>query len=198
PNVQFSRDPAALDQYYRQQTPNTGPSGIPERPLIVDAEAKLFDKIGPAILLTHSASGRLGWLTAIQSSNVKAIICYETGSYVFPEGEIPPTPAPHEAIPVSLADFMKLTKIPIQIVFGDNIPTSPSPVPGFEQWRTALIQAQRFVETVNRHGGDASILSLPAIGIHGNTHFAFSDLNNLQIADLLSDYLHRKGLDRRK
>jgi pimeloyl-ACP methyl ester carboxylesterase len=198
PNVQFSRDPAALDQYYRQQTPNTGPSGIPERGLIVDAVAKAFEKIGPAILLTHSASGRIGWLTALKSPNVKAIICYETGSYVFPEGEIPPTPAPHEAIPVSLADFEKLTRIPIQIIFGDNIPTSPSPVPGFEQWRTALVQAQRFVETINRHGGDASILSLPSIGIHGNTHFAFSDLNNLQIADLLSDYLHRKGLDRRR
>jgi pimeloyl-ACP methyl ester carboxylesterase len=198
PNSQFPRDPAALDQYYRQQTPNTGPSGIPERSIIVDAEAKLFDKIGPAILLTHSASGRLGWLTAIKSSNVKAIICYETGSYVFPEGEIPPTPAPHEAIPVSLADFMKLTKIPIQIIFGDNIPTSPHPIANLDQWRTAIVQAQRFVETVNRHGGDATLLSLPSIGIHGNTHFAFSDLNNLQIADLLSDYLHRKGLDRKK
>jgi pimeloyl-ACP methyl ester carboxylesterase len=198
PNVQFSRDPAALDQYYRQQTPNTGPSGIPERPIIVSAVAALFDKIGPAILLTHSASGRLGWLTALQSPNVKAIICYETGSYVFPEGEIPPTPAPHEAIPVPLSEFKKLTRIPIQIVFGDNIPTSPSPVPGFEQWRTALVQAHRFVDAVNRHGGDATLLSLPSIGIRGNTHFPFSDLNSVQIANLLSDYLHRKKLDRRK
>jgi len=31
----------------------------------------------------------------------------------------------------------------------------------------------------------------------GNTHFAFSDLNNVVIADLLSAYLARYGLDQR-
>jgi hypothetical protein len=36
---------------------------------------------------------------------------------------------------------------------------------------------------------------LPAIGIRGNTHFAFSDLNNVQIADLVSEFLRQKGLD---
>jgi hypothetical protein len=33
--------------------------------------------------------------------------------------------------------------------------------------------------------------------VYGNTYFAFSDLNNLRIVDLLSEYLHAKGLDRR-
>ena len=196
PNVSFPRDAESLSQYFRQQTPNTGPSGIPERGLITDAGAALFDKIGPAILLTHSASGRLGWITGIKSSNVKAIICYETGSYVFPEGEVPPTPEPHEAIPVPLADFKKLTRIPIQLIFGDNIPTSPTTPMGLDNWRTALIQAQAFADAINRHGGDAEVLHLPTIGVRGNTHFAFSDLNNQKIADLLSKYLKRKGLDR--
>jgi len=36
---------------------------------------------------------------------------------------------------------------------------------------------------------------LPAVGIRGNTHFTFSDLNNLQIADLLSALLRKKELD---
>jgi hypothetical protein len=39
-------------------------------------------------------------------------------------------------------------------------------------------------------------LHLPDIDVHGNTHFPFSDLNNVQIADLLSEYLHEKGLDK--
>jgi hypothetical protein len=197
PNVAFPRDPESLAQYYRQQTPNTGPSGVPERGIMVDAVSALFDKIGPGILVTHSASGRLGWLTGIKNPNVRAIICYETGSYPFPEGEIPPTPAPHEAIPVSRDDFAKLTRIPIQIVFGDNIPTSPHPVPGLDQWRTAIVQADRFVETVNRHGGDAEVLRLPDVGVYGNTHFPFSDLNSLEVADLLSKFLREKRLDRR-
>jgi hypothetical protein len=198
PDVQFPQDPASLEQYYRQQTPSTGPSsGAADREVLTDAVAALFDKIGPAILITHSASGRLGWLTALKSENVSAIICYETGSYVFPEGEMPPTPPPHEAIPVPLADFEKLTRIPIQVVFGDNIPTSPTTPANLDQWRTAIIQAERFVEAVNAHGGDAELLHLPDVGVYGNTHFPFSDLNNLEVADLLSQYLHDKGLDER-
>ncbi len=197
PNSQFPRDPASVDHFWRQGGAGHGPAGVPARGLITDAVAALFARIGPAVLITHSASGRLGWVTAMKSPNVKAIICYETGSYVFPEGEVPPTPPAHEAIPVPLADFMKLTRIPIQIVFGDNIPTSPSPFPGLDNWRTAIVQAARFVEAVNRHGGDASVLHLPDIGIYGNTHFVFSDLNNVQIADLMSQYLHDKRLDKR-
>jgi hypothetical protein len=33
------------------------------------------------------------------------------------------------------------------------------------------------------------------MGIRGNTHFPFSDLNNLEIADQLSKFFAEKGLD---
>jgi len=39
---------------------------------------------------------------------------------------------------------------------------------------------------------------LPEIGITGNTHFPFSDLNNVAIADLMSGWLNEKGLDKYK
>ena len=91
---------------------------------------------------------------------------------------------------------MKITRFPIQMVYGDNIPAGPSLLPGPERWRLRLIYAQQFVDTVNRHGGDAELLHLPTVGVFGNTHFAFSDLNNVQIADLLSQYLKTKGLDK--
>jgi hypothetical protein len=38
---------------------------------------------------------------------------------------------------------------------------------------------------------------LPERGIDGNTHFPFSDLNNVQIADEVSTFLSDKGLDAR-
>jgi hypothetical protein len=38
-------------------------------------------------------------------------------------------------------------------------------------------------------------VQLPEIGIRGNTHFPFSDLNNLEIADLMSRFLREKSLD---
>ena len=40
-----------------------------------------------------------------------------------------------------------------------------------------------------------AVVHLPEIGIRGNTHFPFSDLNNLEIADLLSRFLEKNGLD---
>lgn len=48
---------------------------------------------------------------------------------------------------------------------------------------------------MNKHGGDVTLVDLPAVGIGGNTHFPMSDLNNLQVADLLSKFLADKKLD---
>ena len=40
-----------------------------------------------------------------------------------------------------------------------------------------------------------TVVHLPEIGVHGNTHFPFSDLNNTQVADLMSKFLSEKKLD---
>lgn len=198
PGVQFSRDPEALNQWWRQQTPDTGPGGTA---LISDAVAALFGKIGPAVLVSHSASGLPGWLTRTKSDNVKAIVSYEPVGWVFPTGEVPAAIATGggaisgNAIPP--ADFQKLTEIPIQIVYGDNVPATPNAYPGLDIWRGRLEMSARFVEAVNRHGGDATLLHLPDVGVFGNTHFPMSDLNNLEVADLLSRYLREKKLDKR-
>ena len=65
---------------------------------------------GPAVLISHSASGLPGWLTQIKSPNVKAIVSY----------------------------FQKLTTVPIQLVYGDNIPATPNTYPGLDIWRGRL------------------------------------------------------------
>jgi hypothetical protein len=57
------------------------------------------------------------------------------------------------------------------------------------------MMAKEFVAAVNRHGGKASLVHLPDIGIRGNTHFLMADLNNKQIADLMARWLHEQGLD---
>jgi len=197
PGVQFSRDAEALNQYFRQMTPNTGPFDME---VISEAGAALFNKIGPGILVTHSQGGGPGWLTAIRSRNVRAVVAYEPGSnFMFPEGEVPaPMPSAGdtlEAVGVPLSQFMQLTKIPIVIYYGDNIPAQPMAAPNQDSWRTRLAMARLWADAVNRRGGDVTVVHLPEIGIHGNTHFAFSDLNNVQIADLLSEFIRKKGLD---
>ena len=55
---------------------------------------------------------------------------------------------------------------------------------------------KKWQDAVNRRGGDVTLVHLPEVGIRGNTHFPFSDLNNLQIADLMSAWLNKKGLDK--
>jgi hypothetical protein len=195
--VQFARDPETLNQYFRQMVPNIGPIDINVN---ADAVSALFEKIGPAILVTHSHSGGMGWLTAIKNQNVKAIVSYEPGSgFLFAEGEIPgPIPMAGGALPASgvpLSDFMKLTRIPVIIYYGDFIPEKPMDNPGQDGWRARLEMAGLWRDAVNRHGGDVTVVHLPEIGIKGNTHFPFSDLNNIDIADLMSEWLKKKGLD---
>ncbi|WP_336516447.1 alpha/beta fold hydrolase [Pollutibacter soli] len=195
--VQFARDTNTLNQYFRSMVPNIGPIDINVN---AEAASALFNKIGPAILVTHSHSGGMGWLTVTKNQNVKGVVSYEPGSgFLFPEGEVP---APIEssggtlaAVPVPMSDFMKLTKIPIIIYYGDNIPDKPSPNGGADGWRARLAMARLWRDAVNKHGGDVTVVHLPEIGIKGNTHFPFSDLNNIQIADLMSAFLKEKKLD---
>jgi hypothetical protein len=194
PNTKFPQGADALDQFFRQMTVDTGPSDIT---VVTDGVKALFDKVGPGVLLTHSASGILGWVTGIKSSNVRAIYAYEPTDYVFPASELPPPLGSIVPHPVSLADFMQLTKIPIRIQYSDGIPPAPSPYPRVQNWVNRLAMGKLMRDAINRHGGDASLLHLPQIGILGNTHFSFADVNNLEIADILSDWLHEKRLDRR-
>ena len=94
-----------------------------------------------------------------------------------------------------MSEFTKLTKIPIIIFYGDNIPEKPSDIPGQDGWRVRLEMARKWRDTVNRHGGDVTVVHLPEVGVPGNTHFPFSDLNNKQVADLMSTFLSEKKLD---
>lgn len=196
-NVQFDRKPETLNQFFRSVTPNTGPY---DAGVISDAMAALFDRTRAGILFSHSQAGGPGWLTAIKSKNVKGIVALEPGSgFIFPEGELPePMPSAAgtltpEAVP--LGDFEKLTRIPIIIYYGDNFPVEPTAERGQDNWRVRLAMARRWVDAINKHGGDAQLVHLPQIGIRGNTHFLMSDLNNVQIADLVSKFLAEKKLD---
>lgn len=195
--VQFARDTTTLNQYFRSMVPNIGPIDINVN---ADAVSTLFNKIGNGILVTHSHSGGMGWRTAIKNQNIKAIVSYEPGSgFLFPEGEVPAAmPSAGgtlEAVGVPLQDFMKLTKIPVIIYYGDNIAKEPTNAPGPDGWRVRLAMARLWRDAINKYGGNVTVVHLPEIGIKGNTHFPFSDLNNIQIADLLSKFLKEKGLD---
>lgn len=61
--------------------------------------------------------------------------------------------------------------------------------------RAQKVTARLFVQALNSKGGDASVLLLPEAGLYGNSHFMFSDLNNVEVADQMSLFLRAKALD---
>ncbi|WP_094605700.1 hypothetical protein SPSIL_040260 [Sporomusa silvacetica DSM 10669] len=198
--VQFPKGEEALNQFLRQITPNTGDF---DKQVISDSMTAVFEKSGDGILVSHSQGGGPGWLTAVKSNKVKAVVSFEPwDGFFFPEGEVPEaiqTSSPFGALegtPIAMEDFLKLTKIPILVYYGDNIPDKPSKEWNGDSWHARLDMARIWVDTINRHGGDATLVHLPEIGIYGNTHFIISDLNNVQIANHMSVWMHEKGLDK--
>ncbi len=86
--VQFSRDREALNQYFRQMTPNVGPVDFE---VYSDAYAALFDKIGPAIFVTHSQGGDQ-WAGAHCSRPTTLRRLFPTSraaAFRFPKGRFP-------------------------------------------------------------------------------------------------------------
>ncbi|RNM12176.1 alpha/beta hydrolase [Nocardioides pocheonensis] len=208
--IAFPRDPRSVRQFMAQQTPNTGPEPLnaQHREFMAEGMVDLLDTAGPSILMTHSFSGQYGWVTGMKrSESVKAIVSIEPGQYAFPDDDVPP--------PVSTANefllpflepqlvpgerFQELTKIPILILMGDNIADEPDPNAdfGIELWRLERERGRQFVDAINKRGGDATYLELPDVGVKGNTHFPMSDLNNAEVAGVVSDFLRSRGLDQR-
>lgn len=198
-NSAFPKDAESVNQFQRTWTPYTGQL---DDDVSADALAALFEKTGPAILVTHSMGGTVGWRTPFRTDKVKAIVAFEPGGspFLFPEGEVPkaeiPVYAPVQATAkgVPLEDFLKLTRVPMILFYGDNIADKPTTEVGPDKWRSEMDMAKKFVAAVNRHGGDATLVHLPDIGIKGNTHFLMSDLNNQQVAEQMEKWLEQKGL----
>jgi hypothetical protein len=187
PGVQFpTKDPEAWNQASRARYLEF--DSVENAQLQSDAAAKLMDKIGPSVALTNSAGGLRAILTALKTTNMAGIVMYENVGYPYPQGEGPGGPVGvFGPVEVPLNEFKRLAKVPMQMVFGDNIDPSSN----------NLKIARLFAEKVNKYGGKAQILMLPDAGLKGNTHIPFADMNNVAVADLLSKFLAENGLDKR-
>jgi len=186
PGIQFpTEDKSALEQANRARYQEF--DVVANAQLETDAAAAAMDRIGPTVLLTNSAGGFRALLTRLKSDNVKGIVAYENPGYVFPESMEPKLPeGPFGPVYVSDEEFDKLTKIPIQLVWGDNIDKS-------EGWTKFFELGQQFADTVNARGGHVEMLRLPDAGLHGNSHIPFADLNNDEVAKLLFKWMDENG-----
>lgn len=202
--VQFPQDEQSLNQFYSQMTPNT--SGY-NNPLIIEAICKSLDSIEKimknlqpqkkykgVILVTHSQGCCPGWYAAIKSSKIKAIVAIEPASGLpFPEKSCPGTIRSSSGVlgtgKIKKCDFLNLTKVPMRLYFGDNIPNKDNHILGQDNWYQRLKMAKRWAHLLNKNGGKAQVVHLPKVGIYGNTHFMFMDKNNKSIAKLIFDFI---------
>jgi hypothetical protein len=88
----------------------------------------------------HPLSGsRPGQDTAIKNNKVKAIVAFEPGSsFVFPKEFPAPMPGAFDTLKgesVPMEQFMAPTKIPILIIYGDNIPYKSVAIPAQDSWQ---------------------------------------------------------------
>lgn len=178
---QFPAGDDAQDQFFRQMTPSTG-----------DYDEALFGQSLGAVLedvyemtgqksiyVTHSQGGRVGWATPTE--NMAAIVAIEPGG----------TPEIGSEYYQKLLD----AKIPIIIYFGDYIDNGPEDIMSTDFWKNVRDGALAFAEQYNADGGDATVVDLPKVGITGNSHFMFQELNNEEIAEHLYAWLSEKGLN---
>ncbi len=148
-----------------------------------DRVSRLLDRIGPAILLTHSASGPDGWLVADRRPGlVVAIVAIEPmgppfadipniGSLAWGLAAAPLTFDPprasaaevRAAAPASLA-LPALTGLPVCVVTGETSAFAPASLP--------------IVEALKAGGAAAELLHLPDHGVRGNGHGLIYEKNS--------------------
>jgi hypothetical protein len=171
PNVFWpdTRFPVAFyDQYQAQLVPNTESSLPPPCLNTTDALVSLLQKIGPAVLMGHSFGTQYAVGAGFNHPElVKGVIDLEgTAGHV---------------CNLTTTELTNYKTVPQLTVFADHIPGSIY-VTGFNQCKAQI-------EATNAMGGDGTFLSLPDVGITGNSHMFMMENNNLQIADLILNWI---------
>jgi hypothetical protein len=176
PDGQFPIE--AVDELYKQMIPDLNGLLPTPNPTWTNMAA-LAVQLKGAVLMGHSESGFFPEEAAmIDPSGVRGIISIEM-------------PCVTTLAPEKLA---ALAKIPTLVMFGDHL----GDVQGrFNTWPTSFDSCQKFVQQVTDAGGDAQMMSLPKLGIKGNSHMLMQDRNNLQLADLIlawiDSHVEKKG-----
>jgi pimeloyl-ACP methyl ester carboxylesterase len=133
------------------------------------AMAALLDRIGPAIIISHSLGGpQTDATVGLRPNLIKGVINIEAVQ----------TPVPTDAIVTAYTNFPDLE------LFGDNVLGNPVST-GQPRYDARTLLANR----INAAGGSAKVVLLPDVGFTGNTHMLMQEKNNLQIADWLIDWI---------
>ncbi|WP_394830352.1 hypothetical protein LVJ94_27975 [Pendulispora rubella] len=150
----------AFDEFAKQAAPRFRMNPDAER----EAYDALIAKVCPCILLTHSAAGSFGLEAARNHPDaIKALISVEPSSAPL-GGNLP-------------------ARVPHLFVWGDHLDLERAS----GSWAKQYDGARRYHEALLAAGAKSTWLSLPELGIHGNSHMLMMDDNS----DDVQERIHR-------
>jgi len=217
PGTGMAGDPV-FDQFYAQQLQAIA-SFPKQQELNRDAGAALLDRIGPAILLTHSQSGAFGWPIADARPNlVKAIVAVEPSGPPVHDGVFKGAPDYFDNGPLSKPWGIAAVPLayggvtePSQLAFAEQEKADApdlmkcwrqkEPVRSLTNLRNipvVIISSEASYHASYDHctaqylaqaGVKNSFIRLADRGIRGNGHMMMLEKNNLQIAAVIEDWL---------
>jgi pimeloyl-ACP methyl ester carboxylesterase len=168
---------AALDHYFSQAAPmgdGTLQGAFGEHTVL--GLVALLEKVGPAVVLVHSQSGAYGLAVARAKPDlVRALVNVEG-----------------DCAPLSDDDVTKtFSRVPLLSVWADH--SFGNKARNGDERRNGCSGS---VSTIVAKGGPAKFMLLPELGIKGNSHMMMVETNNLQIADLIMEWIKASAATR--
>jgi pimeloyl-ACP methyl ester carboxylesterase len=185
PNFRFGAKPGApfpdsqfpvtaVDELSKQGVPDVSFGGLPTPNPTFKALAELARRLNGAVLMGHSQSGRFPLEAALlDPTAARGLVLVEPGVF-----------------PASYTDeqVQTLAKLPVLVVFGDHRDT-PTGISSRPSWQLSFDGCQELIGRLKAAGGQAQMLDPAQRGIRGNSHMIMQDKNNLQIADLILQWI---------
>ena len=208
PGTGLEGDPA-LDQLMASQEPLLLDMALTQEGM-TRGGVELVDRIGPAILLTHSMGAPFGWLVADRRpAGVRAIVAVEPLGPAFADlpgigalpwelqlGTVAPNVGPSELRTVvrrapgaDLLDCTVQEEPARQLLNLRGIPIAV--VTAEASWHAQVDWG--VVDFLAQAGATVEHLRLEAHGIHGNGHLMMLEKNNAEIAALLAEWIADNG-----
>ena len=202
------RGDPVFDAFYSTQVESLA-SNAETQKLMQSAGAALLDRIGPAILLTHSQAGAFGWLIADARPNlVKGIIAVEPFGPPFRDAVL----GNGRARPWGLADIELTYDPPVKTPDEINIVQQEQPdapdlyacwlqseparrLPNLTHIPIMVVTSEASYHAVYDHctvrylrqvGAQVDFVRLEDVGIHGNGHMMMLETNNMAIASIIA------------
>lgn len=138
--------------------------------LTLSAYGYLLEKIGPVVLVAHSQGAAFAFKAAERHPDkVAGIIAIEPAQ----GGD---------------TDGATLSAIPVLVLYGDHLDLD-------SRWPSIRARTDAFFQSAASAGAKIDIVDLPDHGIAGNSHMMMMETNNAEIAEFISAWMRKVGLE---